>query len=257
MSELRLLVRGALLIAHLLFGMLLCALMKLNVGGWLAPEPLTQFWNRHLLKILGLRITRRGQAVAGARITVANHVSWLDIPLLAASEPTRFIAKSEIRHWPVAGWLANAAGSFYIRRGRGGARPLLERLTPHLRNGGAVTLFPEGTTTNGRQVLGFHARLFASALEAGCWVQPVALRYGRGDDGSDVAPFIGDDDLFSHILRVLREPQMQVQILYCTPIKAVGLDRDELAQRAQAAVSRALGFATPELETRMEPALAA
>ena len=257
MSELRLFLRGALLIAHLSFGMLLCLLMKLDVGGWLAPEPLTQFWNRHLLRILGLRITHRGQAVSGARMTVANHVSWLDIPLLAASEPTRFIAKSEIRHWPIAGWLANAAGTFYIRRGRGGARPLLERLTPHLKNGGAITLFPEGTTTNGRQVLGFHARLFAAALEAECWVQPVALRYGRGDDGGEVAPFIGDDDLFSHILRVLREPQLQVQVLYCAPIKAVGLDRDELAQRAHAAVSKALGLAVSEPEPQMEPALAA
>ncbi len=243
MSWFRLYWRTARLLAHLIFGSLLCLLVRLDVGERLPRERLTQSWNRRLLKILGLQVTTRGHAVEGARMTVANHVSWLDIPLLAASEPTRFVAKSEIRHWPVAGWLANAAGSFYIRRGRGGARPLLERLIPHLQNGGAVTIFPEGTTTDGRQVLDFHARLFAAAQDSGCWVQPVALRYGRDRNGDDLAPFIGDDELFGHILRVLREPQLQVQVLYCKPFRAQGLDRDALARRAHAAVCEALGLA--------------
>jgi len=257
MSWLRLYWRATRLLGHLVVGSLLCLMVKLDFGEHLPRERLTQRWNRYLLKILGLQITQRGHAVDGARMTVANHVSWLDIPLLAASEPTRFVAKSEIRHWPVAGWLANAAGSFYIRRGRGGARPLLERLIPHLQNGGAITIFPEGTTTNGRQVLDFHARLFAAALDSGCWVQPVALRYGCGRNGEDLAPFIGDDDLFSHILRVLREPQLQVQVLYCTPIRATSTDRDELARMARGAVCEALGMKDRPAAALARTALAA
>ncbi len=168
---------------------------------------------------------------------VANHVSWLDIILVGCVEPTRFVAKSEIRHWPIAGWLANAMGTFYIRRGKGGAKPLLEKVVPHLRAGGSFIVYPEGTTTDGTSVLPFHARLFQAAVEAQCPVQPLALRFSRGADGSNIAPFIGDDDLASHMLRLLKEPALVAEVTYCAPIKSDGLDRDALALAAQAAIS--------------------
>lgn len=231
--------RGTRLSVHLLTGLLLVAAVNLSFGR-LRPEPLTRFWNLRLLRVLNLRVSVRGSFAPGARVTVANHVSWLDIPLLAACEPTRFIAKSEIRDWPVAGWLANAAGTFYIRRGKGGARPLIENLVPHLQQGGSVVLFPEGTTTDGVDVLPFHARLFGAAIDAGALIQPVALRYGAARDGRLIAPFIGDDDLVSHILRLLREPELTVEIVYGLPIAARGLERAALAYRAETAVRAAL-----------------
>ncbi len=237
--------RATRLLAHLLVGLLAATAVRLDLTGRLRPEPIAQRWSRRLLRILRLRVDVRGQAIEGPRLTVANHVSWLDIPLIAASEPARFIAKSEIRDWPVAGWLANAAGTFYIRRGKGGARPVVERLVPHLRAGGSVTLFPEGTTTDGRQVLPFHARLFGAAIEADATVQPVALRYRPGRDGRAVAPFIGDDDLVSHILRLLREPELRVEVIYGAPIRPQGLDRATLAARAETAVRAALGQQPP------------
>lgn len=236
--------RHARLIAHLLYGQALVIAVLLGLIGRAGPERLTQAWNRRLLRILGVQLRLHGQpATASGRMTVANHVSWLDIPLIAACEPTRFVAKSEIRHWPIAGWLANAAGTFYIRRGKGGARPLLEHLIPHLQAGGAVTVFPEGTTTDGRQVLPFHARLLSAPQAASSWVQPVAIRYGAGHDGRAVAPFIGDDALFPHILRLLREPALQIDVTYCAPIAAAAYERDELARRAHAAICAALGLA--------------
>ena len=183
---------------------------------------------------------------------VANHVSWLDIPLIAACETTRFVAKSDVRHWPVAGWLADAAGTFYIRRGKGGARPLLDKLVPHLAAGGSVVIFPEGTTTDGAGVLDFHARLFAGAIEAGCPVQPIAIRYGRARDGRDIAPFIGDDDLVSHIWRLLQEPGLVAHITYGEPLR--GNERDALAQAARSAVCAALKVG-PALVCPEEPEL--
>ena len=252
MTRLGVATRGARLVVHLLYGLLLCAAVALDASGRLGArrERLTQHWCQHLLRILGLRVRIRGRVAAGARMTVANHVSWLDIPLIAACEPTRFVAKSEIRHWPVAGWLANAAGTFYIRRGKGGARPLLDKLAPHLQRGGAITVFPEGTTTDGHDVLPFHARLFAAPQAADAVVQPVAIRYGLGLRGKPVAPFIGDDDLVRHILRVLREPALRIDVTYCAPIAAAGIERAQLAERAHAAVRHALGLdagdATPD-----------
>lgn len=240
---LRVWTRGARIIVHVLFGLLLAAIVNLDFSGRLRPEPLTQRWMRRLLRILRVRCAVQGSPASGTRLVVANHVSWLDIPLIAAAEPVRFVAKSEVRDWPLAGWLANAAGSFYIRRGKGGSRPLIERLVVHLATGGgSVVLFPEGTTTDGREVGSFHARLFAAPVDAGVTVQPLALRYRPTADGREIAPFIGDDDLLSHILRLLREPELHAELVYCAPISSCGQDRGALAARSRAAVREALGL---------------
>ncbi len=233
-------IRSPVLIVHLLVGLLAAAAVNCDFTGRVRAEPIARWWSRVLLRILNIRLRVSGQASTGACVTVANHVSWLDIPMLAACERTRFIAKSEIRDWPVAGWLANAAGTFYIRRGKGGARPLLDRLTPHLKSGGSVVLFPEGTTTDGTSVLPFHARLFGAAIEAGVAVQPVALRYSAGHGGKAVAPFVGDDDLVRHILRLLREPRIDAELLFCPAISSDGHDRDSLATLARHHVRDAL-----------------
>ncbi len=228
--------RGLRLVIHLAVGLALALAVRLDFTRRLQGPRLMHWWTGILLEILNIRLFVSGQPATGARFTVANHVSWLDIPLIGACEATHFLSKSEVRDWPVAGMLAEACGTFYIRRGKGGARPLLNQLVPHLQAGGNITVFPEGTTTDGRDVLPFHPRLFGAAIEAGCPVQPVAIRYGRAPDGAAVAPFIGDDDLISHILRVLRTPELVAEVTYCRPIPPQGMDRDSLCAAAQAAV---------------------
>ncbi|MGH8444574.1 MAG: lysophospholipid acyltransferase family protein [Solimonas sp.] len=238
--------RSASVIVLVLAGLLMSLAVTVDVAEWLNRLKMAGWWHRRLFAILGIRVTVHGTPLAGAHLTVSNHVSWLDIPLMGSIEPLRFIAKSEIRNWPLAGWLATGAGSFYIRRGKGGARPLLDRLTVYLRNGGAIVLFPEGTTTDGKQVLPFHARMFAAAIEAPCPIQPVALRYHPTADGRHIAPFIGNDDLLRHVLRVLREPRLDIDVTYCPPLNVDGYERAELAIHAQRAIERALGLADAE-----------
>lgn len=233
------LLRALLLVVHLIYGVGLVVYVTCGGARRVPRERLTQSWNWRLLEIFGVRLQMEGAPLRGAHVTVANHVSWLDIPVLAALEPTRFISKSEVRHWPIAGWFAVAAGTFFIRRGKGGAAPLLERLAPHLRAGGSVVLFPEGTTTDGTEVRPFHARLFQAAIDAQCPVQPVTLQYGLAPHGTNVAPFIGDDSLGAHILRLLRMPALEVRVAYGPPIQPT-TGRDELAQEAHAFVRGAL-----------------
>jgi 1-acyl-sn-glycerol-3-phosphate acyltransferase len=241
-AALRTVWRSLCVIGLLMVGLLMALAVAVDFAERLDRLKMAGWWHRRLLGILGLRVSVHGTPLRGAHLTVANHVSWLDIPLMGSVEPLRFIAKSEIRHWPIAGWLATACGSFYIRRGKGGARPMLDRLAAYLRSGGAVVLFPEGTTTDGRQVLPFHARLFGAAVEAHCPIQPVALRYHPTADGRDVAPFIGDDDLLHHVLRILREPRLAIDVTYCAPLDSHGGDRADLALASQAAIERALGL---------------
>jgi 1-acyl-sn-glycerol-3-phosphate acyltransferase len=239
------LLKAPLLLAHLAWGLVLAAWLTLG-----APRPrehLAQRWHRRLLAILGLQLRVEGRPLREPHLTVANHVSWLDIPVLGALEPTRFVGKSEIRDWPLAGWLAIAGGTFFLRRGKGGTAPLLDRLVPHLRAAGSVAIFPEGTTTDGTAVRPFHARLFAAALEAPCPVQPVTIQYGLDPDGANIAPFIGEDSLAGSILRLLRCPSLDVRVTYGPPLRPT-VSRDELAREAEGYVRAALlPPATPRL----------
>jgi 1-acyl-sn-glycerol-3-phosphate acyltransferase len=237
---LRAIYRGARLVVHLTVGMLLVAVVMLDRWNRINAQTLMSWWCNVTLDIFGVQLIRHGAPHSGGRITVANHVSWLDIIVIGASEPTRFVAKSEIRNWPIAGALANACGTFYIRRGKGGARPLLDKLVPHLRSGGCITIFPEGTTTDGRSVLPFHPRLFAAAIEAQCAVQPVALRYGLSASGENIAPFIGDDDLVSHVLRMIKEQEIIAEVTYGLPVQSAGCSREQLAEATQASIARVL-----------------
>ena len=245
-ATLRFLLRSLRLLLHVGFGLLLATLINLDVTRRIDADDWVRRWLRRLMRILGIRFSIHGQPVAGGQVIVCNHVSWLDIPLVGAALCSRFVARSDIQHWPVAGWLASCTGVFYIRRGPGGSRPLLEKLSPHLRRGGSVVIFPEGTTTDGRQVLPFHARLFQGAIDAGCPVQPLALRYGPTADGRQLAPFIGDDDLVSHILRLLKAPGLSAELHYGEPIHpGEAEDRQQLARRAEEAVRGMLALPPP------------
>jgi lyso-ornithine lipid O-acyltransferase len=227
------------LIALIAYGLLLALAVRLDPTRRLRPEPLGRHWSRALLALLDIRATCEGHAPQRGGLIVANHVSWLDIPVLHAQVNTRFVSKSEVQAWPVAGWLADAAGTFYLRRGQHGSRPLLARLVPFLRGGGSVVVFPEGTTTVGDDVLPFHPRLFAAAIESGCAVQPVALRYGLGAGGLALAPFVGDDDLVTHLLRLLRHPGLDALVTFCAPLGPAGRTREQLAQAAREAIRAA------------------
>lgn len=229
--------RALLLVAHVAWGLVLAAWV--GCGARARREELARRWHRRLLAIFGLRLRVEGVPLREPHITVANHVSWLDIPVLGALEPTRFVGKSEIRDWPVAGWLAQAAGTFFLRRGRGGAAPLLDRLVPFLQARGSVVIFPEGTTTDGTEVRTFHARLFSAAIVSGCRVQPVTIQYSLSGDGENIAPFIGDDSLGAHILRLLQSPGLEVRVLYGPPLQPT-VTRDELAREAESFVRAAL-----------------
>ena len=229
--------RGARLILHLFAGVALVLLVALDPTGRIEPERLTRWWNGKLLKILKVRVLIRGRSLAGPCMIVCNHVSWLDISVIACSELTRFVSKAEVASWPIAGWLANAAGTFYIRRGAGGTKLLIQAIAQHLHSGGSATVFPEGTTSDGDGMLKFQPRLFGAAIDSASPVQPLALRYARAANGENIAAFIGDETLTHNLRRLLREREIKVELSYCAPIyPQPGQDRASLAQAAHAAI---------------------
>lgn len=261
-SNLRFFFRALRVGLHLAFALVLCAIINLDFTGRVDADDWARRWLRRLMRIMGIRFTVRGEPVQGGQMIVCNHVSWIDIPLVGAALTSRFVAKSDIQHWPMIGFIARAIGTFFIRRGTGGSKPLLDKLRPHLARGGSVVIFPEGTTTSGHDVLPFHPRLFQAALDCQAPVQPVALRYGLTAAGEDLAPFIGDDDLVSHIVRMLRSPGLACELTYCAPLLPERYtDRTQMARDAEEAIRRVVapeaGFKKPALLELIEHAKAA
>ncbi|AYC34135.1 1-acyl-sn-glycerol-3-phosphate acyltransferase [Pseudomonas cavernae] len=247
----RLYLRLARLLAVLGLGLLMAAAMAvLQRASRGEPAALRQRLSRwYLLRLSGalpFRVEVQGQLPTAPMLWVSNHVSWTDIPLLGMLAPLAFLSKAEVRDWPLAGWLAQQAGTLFIRRGAGDSVRLNRQLATQLRQGRNLLIFPEGTSTDGRVLRTFHGRLLSSAIEAGVPVQPVAIRYLRdGALDSEIAPFIGDADLLNHLLRLFAADTGSVQIQLLAPLASQGVARNELARRAQAAIAAAL-YGEPE-----------
>lgn len=203
-------------------------------------QRLTRWFLARLSGALPFRVRVSGELPQAPMLWVCNHISWTDIPLLGALAPLSFLSKSEVRAWPVAGWLAHKAGTLFIRRGSGDSGLVGQQLARHLGEGRNLLIFPEGTTTDGSLLKTFHSRLLTSAVETGVAVQPVAIRYRRDGQRDEIAPFIGEDDLLSHLVRLLRSEPADVEIQLLTPISSQGLSRTALSQQAKGAVQRAL-----------------
>ncbi|QMV64720.1 lysophospholipid acyltransferase family protein [Pseudomonas berkeleyensis] len=245
MTRLRLSLRLLHLALVIAFGTLLAAVVSLcervvRHDLMSLRQRLTRWFLARLGGALPFRVRIEGELPTQPMLWVANHVSWTDIPLLGALQPMSFLSKAEVRAWPLAGWLAHKGGTLFIRRGAGDSGQIGQQLTQHLQRGRHLLIFPEGTTTDGLALRTFHGRLLSSAIDSGVAIQPVAIRYLRDGQPCSVAPFIGDDDMISHLLRLLSSSASEVEIRLLQPIPSDTRSRNELARHSQASIAAAL-----------------
>lgn len=202
---------------------------------------------RGALCIIGLSHRVEGPRLGGAGAVVSNHVSWLDIFALNAVGPVYFVSKSEVAGWPGIGWLARATGTLFIERHRRAANSQTRLFETRLIAGHRLLFFPEGTSTDGHQVLTFKATLFqsffATDLKPRLAVQPVTLTY-EAPHGADARFYgwWGDMEFGPHFLRVLAAPRHgRVRILRHPPEQVVTApSRKALAAACEAAVRAGL-----------------
>ncbi|MFJ9841444.1 lysophospholipid acyltransferase family protein [Kitasatospora sp. NPDC101155] len=255
-SHLRRALRLTACLTAVLAGVVLCLPVRLLPYG--ARDRLIRLWARVLLRSLGVTVhlgtpgtpgipgvpVPSGAVGAGGALVVANHVSWLDIPLLAAGRPGRSLAKTEVRQWPVLGHLVAWGGTVFLDRDRLRALPdTVATVAEVLRSGHPVIVFPEGSTWCGRESGRFRPALFQAAVEAGASVQPVTIRYRLADGRPTSAPaFVGDDGLLTSLARVVAVRGLVADVTFLPPIPPPGPQptragaRRELARAAQAAV---------------------
>lgn len=213
---------------------------------------------RRTLAILRVGVTLRGETSLqdGPLLVVANHVSWLDVYLLNALATARFVAKSEVRRWPLVGAIATAFGTFFIVRGsyRDAAR-VKDAIAAALRRGERVVVFPEATTTDGTRVGPFYAAMLQAAVDAGVPVQPVAIRYVGPDGAPDAAAaFIDDMSFATSLARVLRRRGLVADVHIAPAFSSQRRTRRELAFLTRRWITDALlleDAPQPERRTRV------
>jgi 1-acyl-sn-glycerol-3-phosphate acyltransferase len=215
-------------------------------------QNLVRWWSRRVLGMCGVRLRLAGrlQGEGRGQMLVLNHISWADIYVVHAIQATRFVAKSEIRQWPVIGYLCDRTGTIFIERGR---RHAVHQANQHiaelLRQRACVGVFPEGTTSDGDGLLPFHANLIQAAIEAEAPVQPIALRYQKPGGGrTAAAAYIGDTTLFESLCAVIRGAPIVAQASVLSPIDTRGKTRHQVAQEARVAIALSL-----ELDTAGRP----
>ncbi len=229
-------------------------------------------WSRGLVWLCGSRIEVGGPArtpqlardglLPGSRgrLLLCNHISWIDVFALLGAMPSRFVAKSEIGAWPLIGWLVTLVGTLYIERGRRHAVAAMNhRVRERLHAGESIVVFAEGTTTDGLSLLPFHSNLIAPAIEVGCEIWPVSLRYTERGAQTTAAAFVGEMGLVTSLWNVLVARDLAIEIAYLAPLSATpDRTRHELAQRARAAIAQHLGLEVePDMRSRAAQTAAA
>jgi 1-acyl-sn-glycerol-3-phosphate acyltransferase len=182
--------RFARMMLHLLYGVTMVLLLYPFLSSQ-RRAAIARYWSHRVLSLCGMTLVVKGSMPLGARMFVMNHISWLDIYALNALKPSHFVAKSEIRDWPLIGLLCDRVGTIFIERGkRHAVHQVIRELTERMKQGQTSAVFAEGTTTRGDQLLPFHANLIQAAIEAQVPVTPVALRYWHDEQRTEVPAYV-------------------------------------------------------------------
>ncbi|MEJ2399863.1 MAG: lysophospholipid acyltransferase family protein [Xanthomonadales bacterium] len=246
LAYLRLVYRLPLLLLHLLLGTPVTVVTQyrpfrdLRLGGRPLSEVTAVLYMRTICRLFGLHIEQIGAVGAGARLLVANHISWLDIPLINSMAAVSFVSKAEINDWPVIGLMARSGRTVFHQRGShdsasGVATVMAERLAA----GGRVAIFPEGGIRPGHGVKRFHGRMFAAAIDSGAPVQPVMLRYLRDGGHDPDMTFLPGEHFVGNFFRLLRQGPCTAHVEVLPELESTGRQRRELAAQAEAAVRAA------------------
>ena len=172
------------------------------------------YWSRLVCFICGIKVYVHGEKPKAPVLLVANHVSWLDIPIIHSLMLAGFVAKSEIKYWPILGWVTLIADTLFLKRGNAESRKgVLSQIKKRLNNGRSVAIFPEGTVTDGSYLRTFHRQLIHAAIDTKTPVFPVAIKFLKADGTrNDQVGFLNNEFFITHVWRILSLPNSKVEI---------------------------------------------
>ncbi len=241
--------RSLVLASHILFGEL-CAALVLPITNTMFQHRLIRWWCTRNLSILNIQVVTSGVVPdpthnARGRMFVANHISWVDILALMSVVSIRFIAKSEIRSWPVFGYLAKSANVLFIDRSKRQEAKRMQGISVDcLTKGEQLCFFPEGTTTDGTHILPFKGSIIQAAIDAKAILQPVGIYYPNTDHSANIdMAFAGETTMVESMGTILRRKSSVVTLHYFEPIDLstqATVERRVLTQQVHSAIKTKL-----------------
>jgi 1-acyl-sn-glycerol-3-phosphate acyltransferase len=216
---------------------------------WKRSGPHDARWGRLGQRCLGIRVRRAGELPAPGSLVVANHYGYADVFAIGGLFPCVFAARHDMRSWPMFGALAASGGTIFINRQhrREGARGIA-RVTAALAAGATVIAFPEGTSTDGSDLLPFRTGIFQAAVDAGASVVPVAVRYLELDgrpitpENLDVVGWFRGERFLGHALRLASHRSVLAEVRFWEALRPPHTDRRTLAAAAEDRVREMRGL---------------
>ncbi len=212
-----------------------------------------RLWFKGACRLTALHVRATGRVRReGTTLLVANHVSYLDVPVLGSLLDVVFVAKEDVATWPLFGFLARLVRTAFISRRPAEALRQARTLGKRLKRGENLLAFPEGTNTDGFAVRPFKTALFAVAEDAPMlWIQPVSIAYPRAAAGKalthgleDLYAWYGEMTLLPHLFTVFGLEGAEVEVIFHEPIAAAAFaDRKALARHCREVVSHGVSMA--------------
>lgn len=238
------------IVIHTFTGLIIAAivfpLLQNNTKHNIKPK-LIKWWCGGLLRAFNIETKVFGDLPAKnikSVLFVANHVSWADVHALNSKILLRFIAKSDIKSWPIFGYLVSKANTLFIDRSkRQEAGKIVSVTSASLIAGDNLCFFPEGTTTDGTHILPFKSSILQAAIDAKTIVWPVAIRYANLDGSINTQmAYAGETTLVESMQAILNVKNPTVELHFLTPIEANNQNRRDLTQTSLNAIKTKLGF---------------
>jgi 1-acyl-sn-glycerol-3-phosphate acyltransferase len=232
--------KSILMVFHLLFAAVLCIAMIFlpkNVN-----LILIKYWAKRLLRILKIKLVLSGEVSKflgqDSYLIVSNHISWLDIPVIFSLNPVTFVSASDIKTWPIIGKLAKISGAIFIDRNRKSSLiEVIQAMNHHFKNDKqSICIFPEGSTSNGYELLPFKSNLLQSAFESDKLLLPLSIKYKENNVLTNRTSFRGSTTLFQSFRRVAKSDHIEVDINFGFPIKP-SRSRKDLSQKIHEAIA--------------------
>ena len=242
-SKPRLIYRITLVILLITAGFLICGLIfpiiNLTFNAKKAKDKINCIklrWIKCFSAILHLKINTNGNMDSDAETIICNHISWIDIVALGQFIPGYFVAKNDIVHWPVIGFISRQCGTIFIRRGeRQQIKETAEKIAWLIKQNRKIMAFPEGTTSDGTSLLPFHASLLQPAILTKTSIQPAVIQFtGKA---KKLAPFIGEDAFVPHLVRMLQMPEIYLDLKFLPVISSADKKRQTLNQEVWSAIN--------------------
>ena len=209
-------------------------------------------FHRLLIWLFSITIKFEGyyRELPSCNLFISNHLSYLDIPVLGSVLPLRFVAKSEVKYWPIIGFLSKLASTVFIKRVRSESFYQKKEIFKLLSEGKKLLIFPEGTTSDGNRILPFKSSLFSALENQNFIIQPLIIIYSDLNGMPinrwlrPIIAWYGDMDLLPHLSILKNIKSINAKIIYLKPVNTIKFStRKELSNFLEQQINKAYSSA--------------